>query len=168
MGQEPAPAPAEGQEPEATPTSEGQEPKAESKPTGFDALPAETQAEIKKLRAEAAQYRTKAQELEDAQKSEIDKALTKAQRAESAKAEAEAKLLRYEVAQEKEVPAKLVPLLTATTREELEAQASLILENAKPATPEFDGGAREPAPEPKAPDAAHNELAAALLGATHK
>lgn len=163
MGQEPTPTPAEGQEPAAP--SEGQEPQGEApKPSGFDALPPETQAEIKKLRAEAAQYRTKAQEYEDAQKSEVQKAETKAQRAEAAKAEAEAKLLRYEVANEKEVPAKLFPLLTASTRDELEAQAALILETAKPAAPDFDGGPREPAPEPTAPDAQHNELVSALLG----
>jgi hypothetical protein len=57
-----------------------------------------------------------------------------------------------------------VPLLTATTREDLEAQADLILENAKPATPEFDGGARETAPTPKSPEQDHNDLAVQLFG----
>lgn len=103
-------------------------------------------------------------ELEASNQSELEKAQTKIQRAEKRADDAEAKLLRYEVAQQKEVPAKLVPLLTASSREGLESQADLILENAKtePA-PEFDGGARDPAPEPDTPEMAHGKLITSVL-----
>lgn len=167
MAQEAETTPAEGQEPKASESKEGQEPKAEPKGEAktFD------EGYVKKLRDEAAKYRTEAQEAkaraeqyEEQNQSELEKASTRLQRAEKAKTEAEAKLLRYEVAHEKEVPAKLVPLLTAASKEDLEAQADLILENAKPAeTPEFDGGAREPAPEPKTPEEAHNDFLVGLF-----
>lgn len=42
-------------------------------PTGFDALPKETQDEIKALRRENAKYRTAAKDREDAGKSELEK-----------------------------------------------------------------------------------------------
>lgn len=168
MGQEPESTPQEGQEPTPAPEPDkGQEPQGDKKPETFDA------EYVKSLRSEAAKYRTeaqeakaKAQEYEDAQKSELEKAQGKLSKVEQAKAEAEAKLLRYEVAQEKEVPAKLVPLLTGSTKEELESQAALILENVKAgeSTPDFNGGAREPAPDPKKPEDAHNDSVLALMG----
>ena len=129
---------------------------------------------VKKLRAEAAKYRTeaqeakaKAQEYEDAQKSELEKAQDRLARTEEAKAEAEARLLRFEVATAKGVPGQLLPLLNASSKEALEEQADLILENAKPAdapTATFEGGPREPAPAPKEPGQAHNDLIVDLLG----
>jgi hypothetical protein len=126
---------------------------------------------VRQLRAEAAKHRKEAQEarskveqFENRDKSELEKAQTKAQKLEAEKAQAEARLLRYEVATEKNVPAKLVPLLTAATREELEAQAALILETAKPEqTPDFDGGAREPAPAAQSPEQAHDAFITALI-----
>jgi hypothetical protein len=133
---------------------------------------------VKKLRSEAARYRTeaaeakaKAQEYEDAQKSELERAQDKLTQIETAKAEAEARLLRYEVAREKNIQGNLMDLLTGASKEELEAQADLILENVKPAeAPQatFDGGPRVPAPEPKTPDQAHNELIVGLLGKTNQ
>lgn len=45
----------------------------ESQPTGFDALPKETQNEIKNLRRENAGYRTKVKGFEDASKTELEK-----------------------------------------------------------------------------------------------
>lgn len=133
------------------------------------------EAYVKKLRAEAAKYRTeaqeakaKAQEYEDAQKSELEKAQDKLAKTEAAKAQAEATLLRYEVATTKGVPSQLMELLTGSSQEELERQADLILENAKPAeAPQasFEGGPREPAPDPKTPEQAHNELISNLFGA---
>jgi len=83
--------------------------------------------------------------------------------------DAKAALLRYEVAAEKQVPADALDLLVGSTREELEAKADRLLSFVKTpeaAPPEFDGGPREPAPEPKTPEQAHNELAAALFGST--
>jgi hypothetical protein len=122
----------------------------------------DAEAQLKELKPLA----EKARELEDAQKSELEKAQGKLTKAEQAAADANAKLLRFEVAQEKEVPAKLVPLLTAKTKEDLEAQADLILENVKAGeeSPDFNGGAREPAPDPKTPEEAHNETFLQALG----
>lgn len=169
MAQE-APAPAEGEKPAA----EASKPEAEQpqgdQPKTFDA------EYVKTLRGENAQWRIKAQqaderaqELEDAQKSELEKAQTKASRLEQKAGEAEAKLLRFEVAAQKQVPADMLDLLAGSTREELEARADRLLELVKAkgsGTPEFDGGAREPAPEPKTPEQAHNDLlVAGLFGA---
>lgn len=112
------------------------------------------------LKAKAAEL----DEIKAANASEIEKAQGKATKAEQRAADAEAKLLRYEVAQEKNVPGRLVPLLTASSKEELESQADLILENAKPADPDFDGGPRDPAPEPKTPEQEHNDVVTALFG----
>lgn len=163
-GQEPA----KGETP-TTEAKEGEKPQAEPKgeTKTFD------EAYVKELRAEAAKNRkaaqeatARAQEYEDAQKSELEKANTKAQRAEQAKAEAEARLVRYQVAQEKEVPAKLVPLLTATSKEDLEAQADLLIENAKESAPkpDFDAGVRDPAEEPKTPEQAHRDFLMNVFG----
>ena len=152
--------------------NDAEAPEAEAEQKQFD------EGYVKKLRAEAAKYRieaqeakAKAQEYEDAQKSELEKAQDKLQQIESAKADAEAKLLRYEVATEKGIQGNLMDLLTGSTKEELEAKADLILENVKPAeAPKatFDGGPREPAPDPKTPDQAHNELIVGLLGKTNQ
>lgn len=167
MSEEDTPA----QEAETAPVEtqgEAEAPEAEADAKQFD------ESYVKKLRAEAAKYRTeaqeakaKAQEYEDAQKSELEKAQDKLQQIETAKADAEAKLLRYEVATEKGIQGNLMDLLTGSTKEELEAKADLILENVKPAeAPKatFDGGPREPAPDPKTPDQAHNDLIVGLLG----
>lgn len=152
--------PAEGSTPEATP-----EPKPESKT--FD------EAYVKELRAEAAKWRTQAkqsseeaEELKERDKSELEKALSKAAKAEKAKAEAEVALTRYQVAAEKNVPADALDLLTGDSREELEAKADKLLELTKARTPEpdFDGGAREPAPDPKTPEEAHNDTFLEALG----
>jgi hypothetical protein len=128
---------------------------------------------VKTLRSEAAGWRVKAQqnaekleEYEEAQKSEIEKAQSKAEKEAARAAEAQAKLTRYEVAQEKNVPAELIPLLSGSDRETLEGQADLIVKHASneptPA-PEFDGGAREPA-EDSDPAAAHDQSVLGLLG----
>lgn len=105
-------------------------------------------------------------EIEEANASELEKAKKAAEKAQQQAAESATKLLRYEIAQEKEVPAKLVPLLTATDKESLEAQATLLLENVKPETPDFNGGARQPAPDPKTPEEQHNAALLGMLGIT--
>lgn len=155
---------------EETPEAEAPEAAAEEKQ--FD------ESYVKKLRAEAAKHRkeaaeakAKAQEYEDAQKSELERAQDKLTQLETAKADAEARLLRYEVAAEKNVPGNLMDLLVGDSKEELEAKADLILENVKPAeAPQatFEGGPREPAPEPKTADQAHNELIVGLLGKSNQ
>jgi hypothetical protein len=157
---------AEAPEAEAKPESETDAPQ-EDAPKTFDAdYVKQLRAENAKWRVEAQQAREKAEEYEEAQKSEIEKAQSKAEKEAAKAAEAQAKLTRYEVAQEKSVPAELIPLLSGSDRETLEAQADLIVKHASnepTPPPEFDGGAREPA-EDSDPAAAHDQSVLGLLG----
>lgn len=167
------------QEAENTPNAEGQESEAAKegeKPTTvttevggktFDeAYVKELRSEAASNRKKAAEYEARLQELEDRDKSELERLTGKLSKAEQDKAKAESALLRFQVAAEKQVPADAVDLLHGSTREELEATADRILSLAKQAQPEpeFDGGAREPAPEPKTPERQHDEAILKLLG----
>jgi hypothetical protein len=154
--------------PEANAETESEtDPTPEAEPQTFDKeYVKQLRAENAKWRVEAQQAREKAEEYEEAQKSEIEKTQSKAEKAEARATQAEAKLLRYEVAQEKNVPAELIPLLSGSDRESLEGQANLIVKNVsnQPAPdPEFDGGAREPAGESD-PATAHDQNILGLLG----
>lgn len=75
-------------------------------------------------------------EIEDADKSEAEKATARAEAAERRAAEAEAKALRADVATEKSVPASL---LTGSTREELEKSADALIA--------FRGEGKKPEPD---------------------
>ena len=171
MSEEDTPAQEAETAPVETP-NDAEAPEAEAEQKQFD------ESYVKSLRSEAAKWRkeaqeakAKAQEYEDAQKSELEKAQDRLAQTEKAKAQAEATLLRYEVATERNIPGNLMDLLVGDSKEELEQKADLILENVKPAeTPQatFDGGPREPAPEPKTADQAHNELIVGLLGKTNQ
>lgn len=166
MAQE-AEAPAEGETPEATTVE------TEVKETKkFD------ESYVKELRAENAATRKKAQEafarleeLELRDKTEAEKAAAKATKEQQRADAAEARLARYEVATDKKVPAEAVEFLQGNTREELEASADKLLELVKSGTtsndsPNFDGGPREPAPEPLSPEEAHNKTFLEALGLT--
>ena len=148
-----------GQEPSPASSTEGSS--QEGKTFGEDT--------VKALRSEAAAYRTRAKEAEskvaeyeESSKSEVEKLSGKVTRAEQRAAEAEAKLLRFTVAIEKQVDPELVPLLSATSREELEQQANLLVSKtaqvARPANGEYDGGAKPQNDEPVSPEQAHQEL----------
>ncbi len=109
------------------------------------------------------------EEIETANQSELEKAQKKATTAEQRAATAESRLLRFEVAKDKEVPADAWDFLQGTSREELEASADKLLALVKSRTepesePDFDGGARAPAPDPKRPEDQHNDAVLALLG----
>lgn len=127
---------------------------------------------VKQLRSEAARYRTEAQEAkgrlserEEAEKSELERAQGKLAKAEQRAAQAETELIRFQIASEKGVPAEAVEFLTGSSREELEASADKILSLVtKPATPDFDGGAREPAPDPETPEEGFNRSILEVLG----
>lgn len=106
----------------------------------------------------------KLEEIEAANATELEKAQKKAADLEAQLAETSAAALRQKVAMEKELPAKLVPFLTATDEEGLIEQADTLLENLKPETPDFDGGPREQAPEPLSPEEEHNRTFLAALG----
>ena len=107
-------------------------------------------------------------EFEEANSSELEKAQTKVTKAEQAKTEAETRLLRFEVAAAKQIPADAIDLLNGNSQEELEASADKILALVKNRntneTPDFDGGAREPAPEALTPEQEHNKTVLALMG----
>lgn len=127
---------------------------------------------VENLRNENASARTRnkelearLQEIEDRDKSEAEKATAKAEREAKAREAAEAELLRLKVATEKEIPGDAVGLLTATTREDLEAQADSILELRKQAQPksDFDAGARE-STTTRTPEQQHAVDIAKLLG----
>lgn len=92
------------------------------------------------------------QELEDRDKSEAQKLAERAQTAETEAEKARTKLLRFEVASEKKLPASWANRLQGSTKEELEADAESLLkdlrEQQQRQSPNYDGGVRKPAPAP--------------------
>lgn len=110
-------------------------------------------AYVKKLREEAAKWRTQAREygdkakkldqIEEQSKSELQKAVERAEKAEAEAQAVKVERLRLEVAAEKGVPAGL---LVGTTAEELAASADALVEfrgkQEKPAEADFGAGAR--------------------------
>lgn len=113
-------------------------PEADEQQTeAFDAERA--QAKIKKANQEAASLRArlkeleplakKAQDLEDANKSDLEKLTARAEQAERDRAQAAAESLRLSVAFDKGLTPKQAKRLTGTSREELEADADEILED---------------------------------------
>lgn len=96
-----------------------------------------------KANADAAR---KLAEIEDRDKSELQKANERAEAAEQAAAAAALSALRAQVALDKQLPAKLAARLQGSTAEELAADAEeLLAELGKKAPPRFDGGAGKPA-----------------------
>lgn len=133
------------------------------------------EAYVKALRKEAAENRkaleaatARLRELEDRDKSDLEKAAQRATESERRATEAEAKLLRVQIAAEKNMPASAVALLTGTTREEIEASAASLAayaQDLEKKAPGFDGGARrDPPPAEKKPELAHNDWLLAALG----
>lgn len=108
---------------------------------------------------------TELDQIREANASELEKAQKSKSKAEQERDESRSTLLRFQIANEKEVPADAVEFLRGSTREELEASAEKLLAIAKPeTTPDFNGGAREPAPEPLSPEQQHNRDALKVLG----
>lgn len=113
-------------------------------------------AEAEKLKALARKHETRAKEnaekakqydaLEQASKTELERAVDAA-RAEG-RAEAETKAMRFEVALEKGLPPALARRLQGASREELEADADELLKlapaAAAPRAPDLGQGARTP------------------------
>lgn len=75
-------------------------------------------------------------QLQDANKTELEKASARAEQAERALADAQTAQLRTEVALAKQVPADLAGRLVGATREELEADADALLSHLAPKQPE--------------------------------
>jgi hypothetical protein len=165
--------PAAGQEPAATPPENTDPPSTDPPAEGDEGKGGEgktfSEDYVRELRSEAAKHRTRAQEaqselqeLQDRDASDVEKANRRAERAEGKLADMEARLLRHEIANEKQVPAEAVDLLTGTTREDLEAQADKIIalrgEAAAPKPPDFASGPRDPSEPPMSPEQAHREF----------
>src|ERR1044072_4090413 len=90
---------------------------------------------VKRLRAEAASYRTRAQEaegkvrtFEDRDKTEQQRLEERATTAESRASAAETKLMRFEIALDKGIPSRLINRLQGSTREELEQDADNLMQ----------------------------------------
>ena len=123
--QTPDPAPAE------TP-SNGKESPAEDKSSAR--TPEQYEAEIAKLRKESAGYRTKlreveplakkAQEAEEANKTEVQKAADRAARAEQLLQDKETGYARLELAVQYNIPPDDIDLIGSGTREEMDARAA--------------------------------------------
>lgn len=168
---QPADAP-EGQEPEG---SEGQEPEANADAPDDKGPKQYPESYVRQLRKEAAQFRNRVAELEetvqereDADKTEQEKLSERTAAAEQRAADAELRLTRYEVAQERGLDMQAAAFLTGSSREELEHRAEelaklLETKGSKPSTG-FDGGAREPAPEKGPPEQEHNEFLLRAMG----
>lgn len=147
------------------------ETKTEDKPLGeageraleaFKQRAREAEAKVKELSPLA----EKARELEEANATELEKATSQR---DTFKTEAETKAaenLRLRVALDKQIPADLIDRLRGDTQEELEADADKLLSLVKTEAPapDFDGGARQPAPENREPAEAHNDFLSQVLG----
>lgn len=115
---------------------------------------------VEKLRRENAAARkarqeaeARVKEFEDRDKSDQEKAAERLQAAEQRAIEAEAKVLRTDVAAAKDVPVKLAKFLTGSTKEELEKSADeLLAELNGTRRTSFDGGARGRGQAPAAGD----------------
>lgn len=155
----------EGQEPaEGETNPEGQEPKGKSY----------SQTYVQQLRREAAGSRTRVseleerlQEFEDRDKTEMQRLTDRIGEFERRATDAEVRLLRYEIAAEHGFGPEAAAFLSGNTREELELRAEelakLLADKGRPATG-FDGGARQPVPETRTPEDAHNDLLLRTLG----
>lgn len=94
----------------------------------------------------ARELAAKVQAFEDASKSETEKAAARAEAAEKRASDAEAKVLRVEIADELAVPKELREFLTASDEDGLRAQAEKVLAAFNAAMAE--NGPRQPKPDP--------------------
>lgn len=87
-------------------------------------------------------------EFEQSQKSDVEKMADELARFKAEASEASSKLLKFEVASQKGIPAEALDLLNGSTREELESAAdkllSLIADQSKPTTPKPDANQGKP------------------------
>jgi len=105
---------------------------------GAGKSPDHLERELKKVRAEAAKYRTqnkelaekaaRLDELEGTTKSDLEKLAEKATTAEQRAQAAEQRALRLEIAADKGIPKRLIDRMRGSTQEELEADADELLE----------------------------------------
>jgi hypothetical protein len=104
--------------------------------------------QLKKANREAETFRLRLKEIEDRDKTELEKFAEKVTSLESSASASELRALRLEVALDKQLPKSLASRLQGNTVEELEKDADELLAtigNGKKA-PSFDGGARTSPP----------------------
>lgn len=133
-----------------TPETDRSEPETGLGEAGKKAL----QEERRKARTaekQLGELQRKLQEFEDRDKTEAQKLAERATAAERNAADAQGRLLRYEVAAAKNLPPTLAVRLQGSTKDELEADADTLLEELgrqqRAATPSYDGGVRQSAPQ---------------------
>lgn len=126
----------------------------------LDALGLKDTSELDALR-EAARRLT---ELEEADKTEAQKAADKAAEAEARATRAETELLRTKVAAEKGIPATEADLLTGSTRAEMEAVADRLAGLLKPGTPPAPTGSADGGPQGDPPSPVKQLTRADLKG----
>lgn len=145
---------------DVTPPSEVPEPEAEETEHKFEQYPADHPLvkRLEALKAEIKEAKPKVKrlaELEEASKSDAEKAADRIA-AETSRADAaETALLRYQIAGEVGIPSKAVKLLAGSTRDEIEASAKdvleLIGESGKPRPPKPDPNQGRTSPEATTP-----------------
>jgi hypothetical protein len=158
---------------EATETETKEPSKAPEVPEGAEnpdavkkALAAERKA-AKDARKQAEELAAKVKDYEDRDKTEQEKLSAKLDSLTSEAKATKAENLRLRVALEKKLPAELIDRLKGNTLEEITADADELLKLVKPTDAnDFDGGARQPAPEPKTPGQSLNETVLGALRAT--
>lgn len=126
-----------------TPTTEEATTEAVQEPQGSPET--DWKAEARKWEARAKADHEAAnqwREFETSQKSDVEKMADELARFKAEASEASTKLLKFEVASQKGIPAEALELLHGSTREELERAAdkllSLIADQSKPNTPKPD------------------------------
>lgn len=144
--------------PSATDTAQQEDVTASLGEGGKKALDAERKARAAaEKNANAAQKKLddmakRLQQFEDRDKTDAQKLAERAQTAEAEAEKASSKLMRFEVAADKKLPAGWANRLQGSTKEELEADADALLkelgETRQRQSPDYDGGVRKPAPAP--------------------
>lgn len=107
---------------------------------------AERQAKVAQKQLDSLSAQLKA--IEDRDKTEAQKLAERAEAAERDASGAKLELMRYRVAAEKKLPARLAARLHGATEEEMKADADALLEDLGPqkqGPPSFDGGVRKQA-----------------------
>jgi len=150
-------APAAPADPDPAPAGDGDEKVVEGadRPDAVRNALAAERAKAKQAEARAKAAEATVKQFEDRDKTEQQKLAERAETAEKAAADAEARLLRLTVGAEKGLPAALAERLQGTTEEEMAADADRLLEAVKPGRPDpaslgghLNGGARGTDPAP--------------------
>jgi hypothetical protein len=129
MSEETIAAPTPADMPQQQPEAEAEAAPPEHTQEEFDELLKKMRSENHKLRSklrETEPLARKAQEAEEASKSELQKALERAQEAINAKTQLETQNIRLELAVSHQLPPESIDLIGAGTREEMETNAKYL------------------------------------------